>query len=513
MCVFWQKITSNYGQNGRKRFCFTGLAYALLASLSPIVGLYTSFLPVLIYFVLGTSRHLAVGTFAIISTMVGEVCDREVTKHLPGSMGNLSLNSSTGDNLDSSMDDAKLQIAISLTLLVGIIQAAMGLVHLGFITVYLSRPLVSGFTTGAAFIVFTSQVKYFFGMKPPSYAGAFALPKTYIYIFKNISETNVAALLTGIICVILLALVDYLNRRYQSRLPFPIPSQLLVIIIGSFVSHQANLNSAFDVSVVGSIPRGLPPFSVPKHKYFTDLIVDALLISIVAATTNLSLVKLFSQKHEYKTDSNQELLAYGTVNIISSFFSSFVSSGSLSRSVVQESMGKTQIASLISSFVILLVLLFIAPLFEPLPKPVLAAIVVVSLRKLFMQFEQLKTIGRISIIDAMVWLISCFAVILLGIVMGLNIGFGITLLSIIHRSSHAKVKTLGHLRQTDLYRDRELCLGTKTIKGIRVLQFQGALIFVNAEELLDTMVEMMREKCPGRHKTDSISISVSAEPE
>ena len=308
-------------------------------------------------------------------------------------------------------------------------------------------------------------------------------------------------------------LVDYLNRRYQSRLPFPIPSQLLVIIIGSFVSHQANLNSAFDVSVVGSIPRGLPPLSVPKHKYFTDVIVDALLISIVAATTNLSLVKLFSQKHEYKTDSNQELLAYGTVNIISSFFSSFVSSGSLSRSVVQESMGKTQITSLISSFVILLVLLFIAPLFEPLPKPVLAAIVVVSLRKLFMQFEQLKTIGRISKIDAMVWLISCFAVILLGIVMGLIIGFGITLLSIIHRSSHAKVKTLGHLRQTDLYRDRELCLGTKTIKGIRVLQFQGALIFVNAEELLDTMVEMMRDMCPGRHKTDSISISVSAEPE
>ncbi len=279
------------------------------------------------------------------------------------------------------------------------------------------------------------------------------------------------------------------------------------------VSYTANLNSEFKVSVVGSIPRGLPPFVVPKSKFFTDVIVDAVLISVVGATTNLSLVKLFAQKHEYKTDSNQELLAYGIGNIISSFFSSFVSSGSLSRSVVQESMGKTQITSLISSFMILLVLLFIAPLFESLPKPVLAAIVVVSLRRLFMQFQQLKTIGSISKIDAIVWLVSCLAVILLGIVTGLIIGFGSTLLSIIYRSSQARVKTLGHLGQTDIYRDRELCLGTKTIKGIQILQFQGALIFVNAEELVDTVLEMIREKCPGRNKTHSISISVSAEPE
>ena len=308
-------------------------------------------------------------------------------------------------------------------------------------------------------------------------------------------------------------IIDYLNRRYQSRLPFPIPSQLLVIIIGAAVSHLAELNSRYDVSVVGSIPRGMPPFAVPKHKYFTNIIVDAFLISIVSATTNLSLVKLFAQKHEYKTDSNQELLAYGTVNVISSFFSSFVSSGSLSRSVVQEGMGKTQIASLISSIMIFFVLLFIAQWFEPLPKPVLAAIVVVSLRRLFMQFQQLKTIGRISMIDVTVWVVSCFSVILLGIVTGLIVGFGITLLSIIYRTSQAKLKTLGHLGQTDLYRDRELCLGTKTLKGIRILKFEGGLIFVNAEKLLDTVVEMIREKCPGRNKTDSISISVSAEPE
>lgn len=273
------------------------------------------------------------------------------------------------------------------------------------------------------------------------------------------------------------------------------------------------MNSKFDLSIVGSIPRGLPQVSVPEHQYFTHLIVDAFLIAIVSATTNLSLVKLFAQKHEYKTDSNQELLAYGTVNVISSFFSSFVSSGSLSRSVVQESLGRTQIASFVSSFVILLVLLFIAPLFEPLPKPVLAAIVVVSLRRLFMQFQQLKTIGRISQIDAIVWLISCFSVIFLGIVTGLIVGFGVTLLSIIYRSSRATVKILGHLRQTDLYRDSELCLGTKTLKRIQILQFQGALIFVNAEELLDRVVKMMREKCPEKRVNDSIRINVSAEPQ
>ena len=334
----------------------------------------------------------------------------------------------------------------------------------------------------------------------------------------HISETNTAAFITGFICVIILVSLDYLNRRYQSRLPFPIPSQLVVIIIGAAVSYKAELKQNFDVSIIGDIPKGLPPLVVPKYKYFKDLTVDALQISIVGATTNLSLVKLFAQKHEYKINSNQELVAYGVVNIISSFFSSFVSSGSLSRSVVQGSMGKTQISGFISGLAILFVLLVIAPLFEPLPKPILAAIVVVSLRRLFMQFRQLMTIRKITQVDAIIWLTSCFAVILLDIVKGLSVGFGITLLSIIYRSSQGSVKILGNLQQTELYQDRELCLGTKTVKGIQILQFEGPLIFVNAEKLLDTVIEMIREKDPKRNKTDSISIEpevlcISAEPE
>lgn len=307
--------------------------------------------------------------------------------------------------------------------------------------------------------------------------------------------------------------MDYLNRRYQSRLPFPIPSQLIVIIIGASVSHAANLNDKFDLSIIGSIPKGFPPVAVPKLDRFGNLITDAFLIAIVAATTNLSLVKLFAQKHEYKTDSNQELLAYGIVNVSGSFFSSFVSSGSLSRSVVQEGMGKTQIASFVSSFVILLVLLFIAPLFEPLPKPVLAAIVVVSLRRLFLQFQQLKSIGIISLVDGIVWFATCFSVVLLGIVFGLIVGLGITLLSIIYRSSQAKLRTLGHVRNTDLYQDREQCLCTKSYKGIVILQFQGALIFVNAEKLVDDVIEIIREKNSSPKLGDKVTVSVSADSE
>ena len=311
-----------------------------------------------------------------------------------------------------------------------------------------------------------------------------------------------AALCTGIICVVILITIDYLNRRYKSRLPFPIPSQLIVIIIGSAVSHTARLNPRFDVSIIGSIPKGLPKFHVPEQELFADLILDAFLIALVAATTNLSLVKLFAQKHEYKTDSNQELLAYGCVNFISSFFSCFVSSGSLSRSVVQESMGKTQIASFTSSVVILLVLLFIAPLFEPLPKPVLAAIVVVSLRRLFQQFRQLKSIGTISQVDALIWFISCFAVVLLGIVVGLITGFGVTLFSIVYRASKANLTTLGHLSKTELYKDPRQCLDAETMSGIKVVQFEGPLIFVNAEDLLDNILTMVREKGPERKRID-----------
>lgn len=311
-----------------------------------------------------------------------------------------------------------------------------------------------------------------------------------------------AALCTGLICIFLLLAIDYINQRYKSCLRYPIPSQLLVIIIGATVSHVAKLNPKFDVSVVGSIPKGLPPFNTPDRKYFVDLILDAFLIALVAATTNLSLAKLFSQKHEYKTDSNQELLAYGYANIIGSFCCCFVSSGSLSRSVVQEGMGKTQIASFVSSVVILLVLLFIAPLFEPLPKPVLAAIVVVSLRRLFKQFRHLKSIGKVSKVDAFIWFTSCFSVVFLGIVMGLIVGFAVTLLSIIYRASKANIITLGHLSKTEFYKDLSHCRSTISIPGIRVVQFQGPLIFTNAENLLDEMLTILRENCPERQKSD-----------
>lgn len=483
-----------------------GLAYALLASVPPIIGLYTSFIPVLIYFVLGTSRHIAIGTFAIVSTMVGEVCEDKISKFniVPSDVSNTS----SGSNPWSPEDELKIKITVALTLLVGIIQTAMGLVHLGFVTTYLSRPLVSGFTTGAAFIVFTSQVKYFFGISPPRYSGPLALPKTYHYLFKHIADTNVAALCTGLICVFILFAIDYLNKKYKSRLPVPIPSQLIVIIIGSAVSYTARLNPRFDVSIIGSIPKGLPKFSVPEQQFLSELILDAFLIALVAATTNLSLVKLFAQRNEYKTDSNQELLAYGCMNLISSFFSCFVSSGSLSRSVVQESMGKTQITSFVSSVAILLVLLFIAPLFEPLPKPVLAAIVVVSLRRLFEQFGQLRNIWKISQVDALIWFISCFAVVFLGIVLGLIAGFAVTLFSIIYRASKANVTTLGHLNETELYKDPQLCLNAKSVPGIEIVQFEGPLIFVNAEDLLDNILTIVQENCHERKQVDHEDVAI-----
>ena len=307
-------------------------------------------------------------------------------------------------------------------------------------------------------------------------------------------------MITGLLCVIFLVVVDYINRKFKSRLKYPIPSQLLVIIIGAGISYGTKLNPKYDVSIVGTIPKGLPKYRAPEVKYFVDLIVDAFLIAIVAATTNLSLVKLFSQKHEYKTDSNQDLVAYGIANITGSFFSCFVSSGSLSRSVVQETIGKTQIVSLVSSVVILLVLLFMSPLFEPLPKPVLAAIVVVSLRRLFEQFRQLREIWQVSRVDGIIWFISCFAVVFLGIVLGLIAGFAVTLLSIIFRSSRSNTTVLGHVAKTELYKNPERCLDATMVPGMQIVKFEGPLIFVNAENFVENILAIIRNNCPDRGK-------------
>ncbi|XP_078677055.1 prestin-like isoform X1 [Branchiostoma floridae x Branchiostoma belcheri] len=462
-----------------------GMAYALLASVPPIFGLYSSFFPGLIYAILGTSKNLPFGTMAVVSVMVGSSVERLVPERTELPAG-LSLNAtgfnSTDDYLAQLQIEDKVAISATLTLMAGIFQLGMGILRLGFVTIYLSDPLVSGFTVGAAFHVVGSQVKYLLGLDIPRYSGPLSLVYTFIAVFSRIAQTNVAALITSIICIIVLLIGKELNLRYKDKLRgIPIPTELIVLIIATLISYYADLNGNYGVKIVGTIPTGLPVPKAPDVSQLLYVLPDAIVLSIVSFAVSLTLAKLFAKKYGYSIDDNQELIAYGASNLFSSFFSCFVGSTSISRTSVADAAGmKSQLMTFVSAVLLLMVLLFIGPLFQPLQQCVLASIVVVNLKSMFRLFTELKPLWKLSKADCMVWVVTWLAVTLLGLDIGLGVGVGFSLLTVVLRTQRPSTTLLGQVHNCDIYRD----LGNNQVKeidGMKIFRLNMSLCFTNCD--------------------------------
>ncbi|KAL5011786.1 hypothetical protein ScPMuIL_010337 [Solemya velum] len=460
-----------------------GMAYAMLADLPPVVGLYMSFFPVLIYFLFGTSRHISMGSVAVVSLMVGGVLER-----YNGGVTPVETFNSTSVEVEPSRPSAdllsmKIGIATTLSLMVGLFQVALGCMRLGMVTSYMSDPLVSGFTTGAAVHVFTSQVKYIFGLKISRHPGLFQLVKVYRDILLHITETNVADLIISLICVIVLYLVKVqINMRFKSKLKFPIPIELIVVIIATVASHFGNFRELWNIGVVGDIPAGLPTPSIPSFQDASGYTMDALVIAIVGFAQSVSLAALLARKNNYNIDANQELVAYGFGNIFGSFFSCYPFAASVSRSSVHDSTGgKTQIASVVAAVLVLIVILLIGPLFESLPKCVLSAIIVVALRSMFLQVLELKQIWKVSVYDFFIWVVTCVCVVVLHVDYGLLIGLLFSFYTVVLRTQRAQAMNLEKVSEVDIYKDSSTHSKTNINRGIKVVGYNAPLYYANAE--------------------------------
>uniref|UniRef100_A0A8C7IWU7 Solute carrier family 26 member 3 n=1 Tax=Oncorhynchus kisutch TaxID=8019 RepID=A0A8C7IWU7_ONCKI len=398
-----------------------GLAYSLLASLPPWYGLFTAFFPVIVYFFLGTSRHISVGAFPVLSLMVGAVVTRLVPDEGP------PVNITGFEGL--TIDEQRVMVAASVTFLMGIMQLAMGLLQVGFIVMYLSDTLVSGFTTAAAVHILVSQLKFVLGLVVPGLSGPLSI--TLEKIFVQIEKTNVCDLVTSILIMVVVFIVKEINDRYKAKLPVPIPIEVIMTVIACGVSYAFNFRVNYKVDVVGRIPSPMGP----NMQIFGQTAVEAFPMAIVGFAVAFSVAKVYSVKHDYIIDGNQELIAFGASNIIGAAFKSFAASTALSRSAVQESTGgKTQIAGLLSALIVMVVTLAIGFLLEPLPKSVLGAVVIVNLKGMLMQIREVPYLWRRDRPDCVVWVVTCLASILLGLDLGLAVGLGIELLTVVFRA-------------------------------------------------------------------------------
>ncbi|KAF3696655.1 Solute carrier family 26 member 6 [Channa argus] len=462
-----------------------GMAYALLASVPPIFGLYSSLYPILIYFIFGTSRHISIGTYAVISVMIGGVTERLA----PDSNFMMLDNVTNSSIVDTVLRDAeRVRVAAAVTFMSGLFQILLGLVHFGFVVTYLSEPLVRGYTTGAAFQVMVSQLKYIFGISPHRYSGPFSLIYTVLEVCHLIPKTNIGTLVVSIIAIIGLMLAKELNVYLNKKIPVPIPVELIGIVVGTIISWQVNLEQKYGVAIVGTIPSGIQAPVLPAFSLFGEVIGDAFALSVVGYGLLISLGRIYAQKYGYKVDSNQELIALGLSNSIGGIFQCFAISCSMSRTMVQESSGgKTQVAGALSAVVIFFITMWIGSLFENLPKSVLAAIIYVNLHGIMKQFLDIPALWKSNKVDMVVWVATFFLTLLFNPDLGLASSIVFSMLTVIFRTQLPKYSLLGQLLDTDIYRPLEDYNQVRQVPGIFIFRSSATIYFANAEMYQDAL--------------------------
>ncbi|XP_070694660.1 solute carrier family 26 member 6, like 1 [Pempheris klunzingeri] len=464
-----------------------GMAYALLASLPPVFGLYTSLYPALIYIFFGTSRHISIGTFTVLSIMVGSVTER-----LAPDMDFLKTN---GTNVTTEVDvtardSYRVQVAAATTVLGGLIQVVLGLVKFGFVGTYLSEPLVRAYTTAAAAHAVVAQLKYIFGVSPTRFSGPLSLVYTLKDVCSLLPHTHIPTLVASAVSMAFLIAAKELNSFLSPKLPVPIPVELITIVAGTLISSYAHLNSNYTISVVGEIPSGLQSPSVPDVSLFGEVIGDAFALAIVGYAISISLGKTFALKHGYKVDSNQELVALGLSNTVGGFFQCYAVCPSMSRSLIQETTGgKTQMAGVASALIVLVTILKLGPLFQELPKAILASIVFVNLKGMFKQYSDIVTLWKTSKIDLVVWLVTWVSTMLFNLDLGLAASITFTLLTVIFRTQLPTYSVLGNVPGTELYVDIETHREAREIPGIIIFRSSATVYFANADLYLEALKE------------------------
>ncbi len=367
-----------------------GMAYAALAGMPPVTGLYASIVPLVAYAVLGTSGQLAVGPVAIVSL----------------------LTASTLAPLAAGDPGRYVVLAGLLAVMVGVIQIVLGLLRAGRLTALLSHPVVSGFTSAAAIVIATSQIDKLLGVSigsPDGWTGRIAA------LLASISGTHLPTLAVGAIAIALLLL----GKRFGRRIPAP----LIVVVLATAAVPLLGLG-AVGVSVVGDIPRGLPGFQLtrPTMDVVLALLPGAVIISLLAYLEGLSIARAIAARTGDRIDADQELLATGAANLTAGALQAFPVAGGFSRSAVNHAAGaRTPLAGVVAAGGVLLTLVVAAPMLSTLPEVVLAAVVLVAVIGL-MDVRGAIRAWRIERTDGLALAITFFATLLIGVEIGIGIG-------------------------------------------------------------------------------------------
>ncbi|MGL1886073.1 MAG: sulfate permease [Reichenbachiella sp.] len=438
-----------------------GMAYAMIAGLPPVYGLYTAIFPLLIYSLFGSSRQLAIGPVAMDSLLVAT---------------GISTIVAIGEN-------NYVMIAVFLAFLVGVIQVFLGIFRLGFLTNFLSRPVITGFTSAVAIMIGLGQLKHIIGVKV---SNSKYLHQLTINLFQQLGELHLYTLLVGGSAIIFLVLA----KKVKIKIPF----LMVIVILGVGFSYFLDFESN-GVTVVGFIPKGIP--KIAFHWLDYSLIKQVLPVAATLAVIgfleaySLSKTLLVKHKNEYKLEANRELFALGMSNMIGSFFSTYPVSGSFSRTAVHDQAGaKTTLALVFSAGIVAFALAFLTDWFYFLPNSVLAAIIIVAVVKL-VDVKEFKYLWKTDRSDFSMLLASFLGTLLLGVEWGVVLGVTLSLAVLIYKTAVPHMAELAKVKGSKYYKNIDRFSEVDHNPDVGILRFDARLYFANVGALMERVEQMM----------------------
>jgi SulP family sulfate permease len=457
------------------------LAYALLAGLPPEMGLYASMLPIILYAIFGTSRALAVGPVAVVSLLTVAAVSKIA---VPGTAEYIAA-------------------AITLAFLSGLILLALGLFRLGFLANFLSHPVIAGFITATGIIIAASQMRHIFGIE----AHGHTLPDLIGSLAHNASQVNwitalIGVLATGFLFWVrkgLLPLLVGLGIAPRLAGIFAKAGPVGAIVLTTLTVWFFDLG-ARGVQVVGDVPKGLPPLSLPSFsmEMWSNLIGAAILISVIGFVESVSVAQTLAAKKRQRIDPDQELIGLGAANLGASFTGGFPVTGGFSRSVVNYDAGAdTPAAGAYTAVGLAGASLFLTPLIYHLPKATLAATIIVAVLSL-VDFSVLKKSWQHSKADFAAVAATMSITLLMGVELGVTAGVAISILIHLYKTSRPHIAIVGQVPNTEHFRNvlRHDVLVDPAILTIRV---DESLYFANTRFLEDRIYDEVAKQPELKH--------------
>ena len=438
------------------------MAYALLAGLPPIVGLYAATVPLLAYALIGSSRHLAVGPVAIVSLLVHVACAKLAAPGTP----------------------EYFAVALQLALLTGLLQLAFGLLRAGFLVNFLSRAAIGGFTSAAALLIGLSQAGSLLGIPSGGEQSALELSAT---LLRNLGQTHWPTTTLGLAAIALLILA----RRVVPRFPGP----LLVVVLAIVLTAAFNLDQT-GVRTVGDLPQGLAPFTLPSFalEQLAGLLPAALTIALIGYLESYAIARIIADQDRYRIRPNRELLGLGAANLAAACFSGYPVTGGFSRTAVNHQAGaRTPLAGAVTALLIGVILFRFTHLFHDLPKTVLAAIVMVAVAGL-VEIAEARYLFRVKKSDGYTFLLTFLVTLAFGVEIGIICGVVFSLLMFIWRSAHPHIAELGWLAEEGVYRNVRRDPRVRVDPELFIVRIDASLYFANMAFIEDWLRAALAER-------------------